>query len=43
LETIEALTPAIAEMKAGEGEPAESVIAELLSITSKYKRRSGSE
>ncbi|MBS1792279.1 MAG: type II toxin-antitoxin system Phd/YefM family antitoxin [Acidobacteria bacterium] len=31
LETIEALKPAIAEMKAGQGEPAENVFAELLS------------
>ena len=30
LETIEALRPAIAEMKAGKGEPAESFFAELL-------------
>ncbi len=30
LETIEALKPAIAEMKAGKGEPAEKVFAELL-------------
>jgi hypothetical protein len=30
LETIEALKPAIAEMKAGNGEPAEKVFAELL-------------
>ncbi|HEY0457544.1 MAG TPA: type II toxin-antitoxin system Phd/YefM family antitoxin [Pyrinomonadaceae bacterium] len=30
LETIEALKPAIAEMKAGKGEPAEIVFAELL-------------
>lgn len=30
LETIEALEPAIAEMKAGKGEPADKVFAELL-------------
>lgn len=30
LETIEALKPAIEEMKAGKGEPAEKVLAELL-------------
>jgi len=30
LETIEALKPAIEEMKAGKGEPAEKVFAELL-------------
>jgi prevent-host-death family protein len=30
LETIESLKPAIAEMKAGKGEPAEVVFAELL-------------
>jgi prevent-host-death family protein len=30
LETIESLKPAIAEMKAGKGEPAEIVFAELL-------------
>jgi len=30
LETIEALEPAIAEMKAGKGEPADKVLAELL-------------
>ncbi len=30
LETIEALKPAIEEMKAGEGEPTETVFAELL-------------
>ena len=31
LETIEALKPAISEMKAGEGEPADKVFAELFS------------
>lgn len=30
METIEALRPAIREMKAGEGEPADKVFAELL-------------
>jgi prevent-host-death family protein len=30
LETIEALKPAVEEMKAGKGEPAEKVFAELL-------------
>lgn len=34
LETIEALKPAIAEMKLGKGESAESLIAELLARSS---------
>jgi prevent-host-death family protein len=33
LETIEALKPAIAEMKSGKGESAESMIAELLAVS----------
>ena len=35
LETIEALKPAIAEMKAGKGEKIDGVIAELLTIKSR--------
>jgi PHD/YefM family antitoxin component YafN of YafNO toxin-antitoxin module len=36
LETIEALKPAVEEMKAGKGEPAESVFAELLKTSGEF-------
>lgn len=39
LETIEALKPAIAEMKAGKGEPAEAFFSKLLSDTKLQPRR----
>ena len=37
LETIAALEPAIAEMRAGKGEPAERVFAELLALNNTKK------
>ncbi len=39
LETIEALRPAIEEMKAGEGEPADAFFAGLLAETRKTPRK----
>ena len=39
LETIEALQPAIDEMKAGKGEPAEAFFAQLLSETQHATRK----
>lgn len=39
LDTIEALRPAIREMKAGEGEPADAFFAELLADAGKKPRK----